>query len=170
MAYDTCPHKWSYQTWNHAEKTLRVKKIPLWFGNIKVWCKDSIYQISVKLMRAGEKNMFNLFVYKRGYSLDIKSFRLCSMLNPDSSICMNCCDSPVMALCCMCFLLCRGYLLVSTEPYLQLCNHSRLACYLCVPCSDQFGIACILKFCSSWLWTECQRSCHAQILPHLGRL
>jgi hypothetical protein len=36
----------------------------------------------------------NLFFYKGGYSLDIKSFRLCSALNPDSSICMNCRDSP----------------------------------------------------------------------------
>jgi hypothetical protein len=26
----------------------------------------------------------------------MKSFRLCSALNPDSSICMNCCDSPLL--------------------------------------------------------------------------
>jgi hypothetical protein len=36
----------------------------------------------------------NLFFYKRGYSLDIKSFQLCTALNPGNSICMNCCDSP----------------------------------------------------------------------------
>ncbi len=75
--------------------------------------------------------MSNLFVYKWDYSLDIKSFRLCSTLNPDSSIRMNCHDSPwlfaVWAL-----LLCRGYLPVSTEPYCQLCNHSQLTCYFCV--------------------------------------
>jgi hypothetical protein len=45
----------------------------------------------------------NLFIYKRGYSPDIKSFRLCSALNPNSSILMNCRDSPwrfaVWALC-----------------------------------------------------------------------
>jgi hypothetical protein len=33
-------------------------------------------------------------MYIGGYSPDIKSFRLCSALNPDSSICMNCRDSP----------------------------------------------------------------------------
>ncbi len=36
----------------------------------------------------------NLFFYRRGYSPDIKSFRLCSALNPDSFIRMNCRDSP----------------------------------------------------------------------------
>ncbi len=36
----------------------------------------------------------DLFLCERGYSLDIKSFQFCSALNPDSSICMDCCDSP----------------------------------------------------------------------------
>jgi hypothetical protein len=36
----------------------------------------------------------NLFIYKRDYSPDVNSFRLCSTLNPDSSICMYCRDSP----------------------------------------------------------------------------
>jgi hypothetical protein len=39
-------------------------------------------------------NISNLFIYKRGYSQDITPFQLCSALNPDSSIRMNCCDSP----------------------------------------------------------------------------
>ncbi len=96
MAYDTCPHDWNYQTWNHAKKkNQRVKKRPLWFGNIKV----SVRIVSIKLAQDWWEQeiiitISNLFIYKRGYSPGIKSFRLCSALNPDSSMCMNCCDSP----------------------------------------------------------------------------
>jgi hypothetical protein len=35
-----------------------------------------------------------LFLCEKGYSPDIESFQFCSALNPDSSICMDCCDSP----------------------------------------------------------------------------
>jgi hypothetical protein len=38
--------------------------------------------------------MSNLFFYKRDDSPDIKFFQLCSALNPDSSIRINCGDSP----------------------------------------------------------------------------
>jgi hypothetical protein len=58
------------------------------------------------------------------YSPDTKSFRFCSALNPDSSICMNCSDSPWL------FAVCGLYFAEDTfiKPivlYLQPCNHSQ---------------------------------------------
>ncbi len=47
-------------------------------------------------MRVGDN--YNLFIYKKDYSPDVNSFRLCSALNLDSSICMNCGDSPWLIL------------------------------------------------------------------------
>ncbi len=44
------------------KKTQRVKKVPLWFGNIKVRCKDSIYQISVRLTRVGANYYYFWFI------------------------------------------------------------------------------------------------------------
>ncbi len=61
-----------------------------------VRCTDIIYQFSIRLVRVGGNyfNYSNLFIYKGCYSPDDKSFQYCSALNPDSSICMNCCNSP----------------------------------------------------------------------------
>jgi hypothetical protein len=49
-------------------------------------------------------NLKNYFVCNWCHSLDIKSFRFGSTLNPDSSICMKCCDSPwLLAIFRLCF-------------------------------------------------------------------
>ncbi len=77
MAYDTCPHKWNYQTWNHAKKDLKGKKVSLWFGNVKVRCKEFIYQISVRLMRAGDNLLFLIYSSTKGVTLQILSLSDC---------------------------------------------------------------------------------------------
>ncbi len=53
------------------------KKVPLWFGNIKVRCKDSIYQISVRLMRAGDNLIFLIYLSTKGVTLRILSLSDC---------------------------------------------------------------------------------------------
>jgi hypothetical protein len=74
----------------------------------------------------------NLFFYKRGYSPDIKSFRLCSALksNPDSSVWMNCCDSPwLFAVWAFCFaedtFLCQQNLIAN---FVIIINHLLFFC------------------------------------------
>ncbi len=42
MAYDTRPHEWSCQTWNHAEKNLDKEKINRHDPGGHERCKDSI--------------------------------------------------------------------------------------------------------------------------------
>ncbi len=42
MAYDTRPHKWSYQTWNFAEKNLDTEKNNRHNPGGHGRCKDSI--------------------------------------------------------------------------------------------------------------------------------
>ncbi len=60
--------------------------------------------VSIRLVRVGYNYCSNLFIYKGCYSPDVKSIQFCSALNPDSSICMNCCNSPLLfAVCAFCF-------------------------------------------------------------------
>jgi hypothetical protein len=85
-----------------------------------VRCMDIIYQFSIRLVTVGDNyfNYSNLFICKGCYSPDVKSFRFSSALNPDSSICKNCCNSQwLLAVWAFCFAVdtffCQQYLVTN---------------------------------------------------------
>ncbi len=75
MAYDTCPHKWSYQTWKLCGKNLDMEKINRHDPGGHGRCKDSItIREAIDFVRVGE----------RGIELIVLTFTFCLIYRTSS--------------------------------------------------------------------------------------
>ncbi len=130
------------------------------------WVYGYYLSISITLVRVGDNYFSTLFIYKGCYSPDIKSSQFGSALNPDGSICMNCCDSPwLFAVWAFCFaedtFFCQQYLVTNFIIIINL-----LAVYACcvkislalpvisyfVPVSSEWNVEehVTSKYCCAW--------------------
>ncbi len=171
MAYDNCPHKWSYQTWKSYEKTLIWKKNYRHKLGGHVRCKDSIIIKNAQdFVRVGKWGIeFTILTYiffliyrtissVNGITLWIL---VLSVLVPHWILIVPFVWTDVIVHGSLPYLdsALRRIPSFSLVLNLQLCLHSQCIKCFCADCYNQSVIICVLQCCANQPQMKCERAC-----------